>query len=205
MNRTKFLKGPCQSCGGHLEFPAEAIGTSIDCPHCGRSTELMLAAPPEVPTVPRRTVVWTAITILILLLGLGGALMALKRAEKRAAAKREQEAASPASTETSSQDSTVLLQSDLVTKAGFRASEVTLQKTPGSSLVHAVGTLTSTLARQRFGVKVHLDLFDASGKKVGEATDYQPVLEPNGQWNFKALVVSSKAASAKIGAIKEDQ
>ena len=65
--------------------------------------------------------------------------------------------------------------------------------------------MTSTLGRQRFGVKVHLDLFDASGKKVGEATDYQPVLEPNGQWNFKALVVSSKAASAKIGAIKEDQ
>src|SRR5438093_305476 len=83
MNRTKFLKGPCQSCGGHLEFPAEAIGTSIDCPHCGKSTELVLAAPPEVPTVPRRTVVWTAITILILLLGLPGALMALKRAEKR--------------------------------------------------------------------------------------------------------------------------
>ena len=165
----------------------------------------MLAAPPEVPTVPRRTVVWTAITIFILLLGLAGALVALKRAEKRATAKREQATASPAATEAGSEEGGALLQADLITKAGFRASEVTLQKTPGSSLVHAVGTLTSTLARQRFGLKVHLDLFDASGKKVGEATDYQPVLEPNGQWNFKALVVSSKAASAKIGAIKEDQ
>jgi len=25
---TKFLKGECSSCGGHIEFPAEAIGST---------------------------------------------------------------------------------------------------------------------------------------------------------------------------------
>jgi len=87
--RTKRLKGECQLCGGHLEFPAEAVGTSIDCPHCGKSTELMLALPPAEPTIPRSTIVWTLITILLLLAGLGGALIALKRAERKAAAQQQ--------------------------------------------------------------------------------------------------------------------
>src|SRR5438552_6339175 len=89
MNRTKYLKGQCQSCTGHIEFPAEAVGTSIDCPHCGQATELLLALPPEEPTIPRRTMVWTAITVLILLAGLAGALVALKRAERKAATRQQ--------------------------------------------------------------------------------------------------------------------
>src|SRR5262252_2806489 len=89
MNKMKHLKGHCQACGGHLEFPAELAGTSIDCPHCGKVTALWLALPPEEPTIPRRTVIWTMITVLILFSGLAGAIIALKRAERRAAAKRE--------------------------------------------------------------------------------------------------------------------
>jgi len=87
--RTKHLKGQCQACGGHIEFPAEAVGTSIDCPHCGKSTELMLVLPPQEPTIPRSTIVWTLVTILLLLAGLGGALIALKRAERKAAAQQQ--------------------------------------------------------------------------------------------------------------------
>jgi len=87
--RTKHLKGQCQWCGGHIEFPAETVGTSIDCPHCGKSTELMLALPPEEPTIPRSTIVWTLVTILLLLAGLGGALIALKRAERKAAVQQQ--------------------------------------------------------------------------------------------------------------------
>ena len=40
MNRTKHLKGHCQSCGGHIEFAAEAAGMSVDCPHCGEQATL---------------------------------------------------------------------------------------------------------------------------------------------------------------------
>jgi len=87
--RTKHLKGQCQACGGHIEFLAEAVGTNIACPHCGKSTELMLALPPEEPTIPRSTIVWTLVTILLLLAGLGGALIALKRAERKAAVQQQ--------------------------------------------------------------------------------------------------------------------
>jgi hypothetical protein len=79
---TKFLNGECRECGGQLEFPAEAVGTTADCPHCGKPTELLLAAPPHERTLPVRTIIYTALAILILGGGLVAAIIALKRAER---------------------------------------------------------------------------------------------------------------------------
>ena len=59
--------------------------------------------------------------------------------------------------------------------------------------------------RQRFGVKIQLVLLDAAGQKVGTATDYRQIMEPMAQWQFKALVVDSKAVSVQLESIKEDQ
>jgi hypothetical protein len=197
---TKYLKGCCQSCGGHIEYPAESVGTTIDCPHCGKLTELLLAVPPDEPTIPRSTIIWTVVTVLMLLAGLWGALAALKRAETKATEKRQAPAVvqSPQSGETP-------VQAEVAIKAEFRSSAVVLQKNPGSSLVYAVATLTNTAARQRFGVKVFLDLLDETGNKVGEATDYQQLIERGGQWSFKALVVAPKTASANIAEIREER
>ena len=90
-------------------------------------------------------------------------------------------------------------------KDGFRVSSITLEKTPGSSLVYAVGTVRNETDRRRFGVKVEFDVLDETGQKVGSAKDYQPALEPKAEWRFRALVVGSKAASAKLASITEDQ
>src|SRR5579859_2852214 len=97
MNKTKFLKGECQHCQGHLEFPAELVGLPAECPHCGQQTELLLATPPEESSVPRAAMVWAIIGIVILGLGLGAALVALKRAERWAARQKRQAAAAAAS------------------------------------------------------------------------------------------------------------
>lgn len=78
---TKSLRGQCSQCGGSLEFPAEAVGTTGDCPLCGKPTELMLAAPVPERAVPVRTIIYTVITILALIGGLVAAIVALKRAE----------------------------------------------------------------------------------------------------------------------------
>jgi len=94
---------------------------------------------------------------------------------------------------------------DPTLKDGFRISTITLEKTPGSSLVYAVGTIRNESARRRFGVKVELDLLDETGKKVGSAKDYQQALDPKADWRFRALVVGSKVASAKLASITEDQ
>ena len=202
----KYLKGECAHCGGHIEFPAESIGMTTDCPHCGKPTELLLAAPPEQPALSRRTVVWTVIAILVLGLGLVLSLGALKRLQKIAANKKQPSPAPVSVTNTPPPQP-----DDPAAKAGFRVSPIILEKekTSGnsvaSSLVHAVGTVTNPSAKQRFGVRIELELFDAADKKVGTATDYAQVIEPNGQWRFNALVVASKAASAKLASIKEDQ
>jgi hypothetical protein len=91
--RTKHLLGECQHCGGSLEFPAESIGLMAPCPRCGEQTELMLVTPPEEPIVPRRVIVWTALTIALLIGGLIVVLVELKRVERRAAAQRQRPAA----------------------------------------------------------------------------------------------------------------
>ena len=100
MTKTKRLQGECQQCGSPMEFPAESIGLMARCPHCAKDTELVLAAPPYEPTVPRRVVVWTVATVLLLIAALIALLTGLKQMERRAAEER-QKAAPPAHGETS--------------------------------------------------------------------------------------------------------
>lgn len=95
MQVMKQLRGPCQHCGRTLTFPAGNIGSVINCPSCGQPTELLLETPPDEPTVPRRVLVWTTIAVVILALGLGGAVYALKRTQSYL-----KERAHPASTNT---------------------------------------------------------------------------------------------------------
>ena len=199
MSRTKFLSGHCQHCGGHIEFPAESTGLTADCTHCGRSTELFLAAPPQEPTVPIKTMVYTGIAVFILVGGLAGAMIAVNRLQ-RAADQRK-----AASSAANPQSTVAPKPADPFARAGFRVSTVTLEKTSGSSLVYAVGTIRNETDRRRFGVKVEIELLDAGGSKVGAASDYQQALEAKAEWRFKALVLDAKAASARIAAIKEDQ
>ena len=206
MAKNKFLKGECQHCTGHLEFPAELAGLQAPCPHCGEQTDLLLAPPPEEPTVQRRTVVWAVIGIVILGLGLVAALAALKRAQLWAARQRHDVVATTLPQgETNSGQGETTPSNASTDKNGFAVSVVTLETTPGTSRVYATGTLQNKTERKRFGVKVEIDLRDATDQKLGTATDYRAVIEPGAEWHFKALALDSKASSARVSGIKEDQ
>ena len=194
---SKYLKGECQQCGEHIEFPAEAAGTTTECPHCGKPTELLLVAPELEPSVPTRALVYTVIAIVILVGGLIGTQIALKRARRLVEHKNDASAMPTAKQAAAT--------AEPAPKNGFRVSSITLEKTSGSSLVYAVGTVRNETDRRRFGVKVEFDVLDETGQKVGSAKDYQPALEPKAEWRFRALVVGSKAASAKLASISEDQ
>ncbi len=159
----------------------------------------MLAVPPQPSIVPMKAIVWTVITVLILGGGLAGAMIALKRAQGLAA--RKKQPTPEISTNAESLDEPRALAS----QAAWNVSPIVLEKAPGSALVHAVGTVRNQAPRQRFGVKIELELLDAAGQRVGTAQDYQPVIEPNAEWRFKALVIHSKVVSAKLAAIKETQ
>jgi hypothetical protein len=204
MSDSKYLKGECQRCAGHLEFLVDHVGVVVPCPHCGQETELLLPRPPEEPAVPRRAIIWTGIAVLVLGLGLAGAILALKRARKWAEGQKQQ-AVSAAIVEHSTNFQSSVEATNAPPQTELLASEVTLEKAPGTSLVYAVGTVKNTSNRQRFGLKVELDLSDATGQKLGTASDYKPVLEPGAEWQFKALVVDSKAKSATVKTIHEDQ
>jgi hypothetical protein len=201
MNQTKYLKGECQHCHGHIEFPAESAGLTTTCPHCGKQTDLLLATPKDEPTIPRATIVYTVIAVLILAAGLTGAMVALKMAQRKIPHKKDgtiaQAPVAPANV-TPNPD-------DPFTQAGFRIGPVAIEKTAGTSLRHAVGVLTNTSDRQRFGVQIQFDLFDDNGQKIDSTKDYQPVIEPKGEWKFHAPVMISKAATAKPISVAEQK
>jgi hypothetical protein len=147
--------------------------------------------------------VWTGVAIVILGLGLVSAVVALKRAQRWAEQQKHQAATRPVVEVPPNLDAAAETNSPVAQE--LSQSSVTLEKQPGTSLVYATGTIRNTSSRQRFGVKVELELADVTGQKLGTASDYRPILEPGAQWQFKALVVQTQAASAKISAIREDQ
>jgi hypothetical protein len=198
---TKFLKGECQQCAGRIEFPAEAIGMPTQCPHCGKQTELMLAAPPQPSSVPRKAVIYAVIAFVILVGGLAASLIAVKRAQGLVARQKGREA-NPSAT---ANPSGVPTPESMAAQAGFRVSLIKLQKSERGSIVYALGNVRNETDRKRFGVKVELDLLDNAGRKVSEAKDYHPVLEPKESWEFKALVIEPRATTVKLAAVKEDQ
>jgi hypothetical protein len=197
MLKIKNLRGECQLCGGPIEFHAEHVGTTATCPHCSQPTELLLAAPPEEKSlVSKKAVVFTVIAVVILVSGLVAANIALQRAERLWAGRRPVPPVAPAQPDATAGPFAV---------QGFRISAVALEPGQGSSLVYAVGTITNTSNRQRFGVKVELELCDAEGHRVGGASDYLKVLEPGAGWKFRAVVVEKRAVGVRVAGIKEDK
>jgi hypothetical protein len=202
---TKYLKGECAHCRGRIEFPAEAAGTAADCPHCGRQTELLLEQPKEQRTVPTGIIVWTVIAMLVLAGGFGAALYALKRAQRWAERQKHAAAMAQVSNTPPANPEPPPDSNDAIAQAEFRISEIKLDKKTGSSLIYAVGSLENLSSRTRYGVKLQFDVLNADGKKIGAASDYQATMDPKGKWNFRALVVDTKAASVRATAVTEQQ
>jgi hypothetical protein len=199
MSHIKYLKCSCLHCRGHIEFPADAIGANIDCPHCGAKTELYLPEPVSTGSGSKKPLVVAVVGLLIVAVGLGAAYSALNTARKMAQKKLEaaKAAAAPAQPPAPPQPPP--------SKDGFSTSLIELEKTPGSTLVHAVGTVTNDMKKQRFGVRIEIELLDAAGKTIGTAKDYTKVLDENAEWHFHALVMNAKADSARLAWVKEDQ
>jgi hypothetical protein len=194
MTTTKDIRGECQHCAGQFDFPADQAGLTGTCPHCGQPTELFLATPPEVESPARtRPIVFIVVALVIVVGGLIGAQLAIKRAKQMAGKE----------TTLATVGAPPPKPAGPFAAQSFEVSPVTLESASGSKLVYARGAITNTANQQRFGVKVELDLFDASGQRLGTASDYTGVIEPAAEWKFRAMVVDAKATSAKIAAIKE--
>lgn len=209
MAETKFLKCPCQHCGGHIEFPVDGIGATIPCPHCARPTELALEIPAHLIQRPGRGRKWFIAGAIILVVGAVAIIAILITAQRLMDKTRQKNEAFRRST-------LPVIRTNAATKSnpqsptakninGFSVSPVTIDKTAGSSLAYATGTLKNDTDRQRFGVSVELEVLDATGAKVGVAKDSAQILEPGGEWKFRALLVQKKAASARVSDVKEQK
>lgn len=202
MTPETYIKSACAQCGGHIEFPAGAAGLTTDCPHCGQPTELLAPLTDRKKFLFTKKIIVIGIVILILAAGIGGAIFAVKRAHRIAGEKQRAEIAARSAAEKARQEAEALA-NDPIEQAGFHALRVAIEKSRGSSLIYASGTIQNKTGQRRFGVKVELDLLDASGQKIGSATDYAATIEPHADWKFKALVIEPKAVSAKIIAVNE--
>ncbi len=163
----------------------------------------MLPQPPEEPVFSRKALFLTVSAILIMVLALVSTMLGLRHYQKLLAQRKARVApvAQPP-TATNSPAPAAPVEEGTV-QSDFRVSPIALEKQAGSSLVYAVGTVKNLLDKQRFGVKVEVELYDAAGQKLGLARDYQQILEPGGEWKFKALVVEPGASTVKLASIQE--
>src|SRR6185437_12449500 len=83
----------------------------------------------------------------------------------------------------------------------FNISKISLQKSEGSGLVYAVGTIKNTLDRQRFGVRIQLNSLDEHDQNIGVVSDYVPVIEAHKEWQFKALLTQPATVRVTIADI----
>jgi predicted RNA-binding Zn-ribbon protein involved in translation (DUF1610 family) len=196
MHDTKFIRGECEHCGGHLEFPAHAAGSATDCPHCGQSTALRVSTGETASRISGKKIVFIFLALVILGGGLIAAMIALDRAKRMAG--RQPPAAGPAVKAPPAADNPFAHQD-------FLASPVALEKTPGTSMVRAVGSVKNLAAKRRFSVRVEIELKNAAGQKLESTKDYVASMEPGATWQFKPLVLPKDAASASVIAITEDK
>ena len=198
MSNSNFSKGECVHCTGHVEFPASAAGATVACPHCGEPTLLTAAVFANKNKVSQR--IWpVAVGVgLLVLFGLAGIFWATKKAGSPPVAPKSAAVSAPMNVALAGLPPTENVTND------FAYTAIVLEKTPGSSLVYATGKIRNVASRRRFGVKLELALLAADGRAVGTAKDYQPLLEPGGEWHFRALVLEAGAVAAQLRSLGED-
>ncbi len=197
MSSTKFFKCSCSECHGHIEFPADATGVTIECPHCQKHTTLTLTAPET--TGERLRLTWkfwivTGGLLALVVLAIAAPLLLKRLATKRGHRPPPTRAESTSGTQAGQKP-------DAQTLSDFELGPVTLDRS--ASVVHADGTIKNPLARRRFSVRVELDLRDGAGKSIGTTSDYAAIIEPNAEWRFHAMILPKEVVGVRIVRIRE--
>lgn len=202
MSNSGYVKGECHACGGPLEFPAAGAGETVSCPHCGQPT-VLAAGRPAMPATGGGRRPWGWPTVAVVLAALAAGYFLAVKPGPPGAATAPPAAPRPATNPAPPAAVVPAPPAYDVETNDFGISTLTLEKTPGSSLVYVTGSVRNLSDHQRFGVKVDYALFDAHDRLIGHATDYQSLLEPQGDWDFKAMVMESRAVAARFNGITE--
>jgi hypothetical protein len=211
VDERKYIKCSCEHCGGHIEFPADVAGAEVQCPHCKWQTKLTAPGAPATAlplgTIPKKQsrIGWITTGISALLVAAVGAGVLYWRGNKARSVSPTQGSLLVSTSHQSNTKTAEPLRKPMLATNDFAINEVSMERAKSGSVVYAVGNIRNELERQRFGVKIDLDLFDGEGVKVGTAKDYLSILEPKREWRFKALVLDKKAVEARLASITEDR
>ncbi len=228
MENTTLSQCSCGHCGHIIDFPASEAGKVVECPKCKEKSQLPEAATqlteetqepsPAVRNCPAcgvevksrdrsclncesirkkkfRLVCSLVSAFVVLLVGvIWFCLRHSKPAEKEA---------------NLAQPGKVMLAQPQVkmpkTINDLKPGRFFLEQKRGSDLVMATGDIENTSGNVYHGLKVELDLLDATGAKIGTVNDLASELGPRQTWHFLARVTEPKAMSVRFASIKEDQ
>lgn len=218
MNEPEYLRGRCDHCGGDIEFPENAVGQSTACPLCQQTT-ILVPIPATVGTAPapakggrKRGVVFAMLGAIGIAVA-GVVMSSMRKSDSDGTTtqttNRSENTPTPSAASTTG-TAPVATNTVPVSPTKPRSIEdlktgpVSLEKAKNSSLVYAVGVLRNESDHQRFGVTVEVELTDARGNSAGTAKDYRAVIEPRQEWQFRALILNSKATAGTVAKIREE-
>jgi hypothetical protein len=178
-----FAKAHCRHCGGHIEFPCEAAGMMVPCPHCQKPTPLPAALR------GKRKIWWLVMPGLLLGLIVGGWLAMNGLPHTGSAAKPSVIPNPPPA--------------DLQRVSQLAFWNFAIERKEDSTITHATARVLNESDAIRYGIEVKLELLDALGQPVGTAKDYIERLEPNQDSHIRAMVIKRDTASARVQSITE--
>jgi hypothetical protein len=181
-----------------MQYPAQQIGTVATCPHCGRDTELELATPELASVVPRKTVVWLIVAVVILGFGVVASLVAVKRAQSMAARHRRAAPVADAGVGAAGSVNGPFILND------FQVRGIGLQTSPGAREVFIVGTVSNLLASERRRVELKFEVLGSTGQRLGSASDLNTSVPAHGEWRVRLPVLQPGAASVQLESIQEE-
>jgi hypothetical protein len=187
MTTGSFGKIECTHCGGHIEYPEQAGGMSVACPHC-QQTVALPAAMTSRPS-KRRWGLLVAVLLGISLIGWGG-WFAISRQAAASSGARPSVLPNPPPV-------------DLQRMKQLAFWDFSIEQKEGSTIIHAVARVLNESSATRYGVEVRLELRDSLGRVIGTSRDYVERLEPNQDATIRALVVKRDAVSARLLDISE--
>lgn len=183
MTTDSFGKIACPHCEGHIEYPPEASGVSVECPHCQQTVTLRARSPKS------RLL---GLVILIVAVSLAGWVAWLVLSHKSAPPSKARPSILPNP-----------LPLDFQRTNGLAFWDFSIQRKQDSTITHAVARVLNESDSIRYGVEVRFELLDELGRPLGSCRDYIERLEPNQDTYVRALVIKRAAAKARLLGISE--
>ncbi len=188
-----YFQMTCTHCHGLIEVPHSAQGTSVECPLC--QAQVVIPDRKVRKRLPMY-VVWLLIGVAVVAVGTQVFWGKLKKDKK----------GSTSSFAVTTNAAVAIVEAKPKSRDDLQVSAIGVDDPKGGGLRYATGTIKNDSDHPRYGITIELTLIDKNGQALStKASDYVQMLEPRKEWRFRALVLESKATSARLASIREEE